>query len=63
MALDWQEIFKRRPDLEPPGYKEAAAAGQAKSQERYERLGKRRAGHSGRSKPGKFPSLKHSGQD
>ena len=23
---DWQEIFRRRPDLAPPGYEEAAAA-------------------------------------
>jgi len=63
VALSWTEIFASRPDLEPPGYREGVMAGQARSQERYERLGRRRAGHSGRSKEAKYPSLKHSYQD
>lgn len=63
MELDWREIFERRPDLNPPGYEEGAAAGQARSQERYQRQGKRRAGKSGKSKPSKFPSAKHASQD
>ena len=42
--LDWEAIFERRPDLAPPG---------------YERLGRKRAGSSGRSKGGQFPGLKH----
>jgi len=63
MALDWRKIFRQRPDLEPPGYKDGAAAGRARSQERYKRLGRKRAGNSGKSKPSKFPSAKHSHQD
>jgi hypothetical protein len=58
-GLDWSEIFRRRPDLKPPGYDEAALEAREASQERYERLGKRRAGKSGKSKPGRFPGLKH----
>lgn len=57
--LDWGEIFKRRPDLAPPGYEEAAAEAAKLTQERYERIGKRRAGKSGKSKRTHFPSLKH----
>ena len=57
--MDWGEIFRKRPDLAPPGYEEAVKEAQAASQERYERLGKRRAGKSGKSKPGRFPGLKH----
>ena len=57
--LDWGEIFRQRPDLAPPGFEEAVQAGQDRSKERYERLGKRRAGKSGKSKPGRFPGLKH----
>lgn len=57
--MDWSEIFRKRPDLAPPGYERAVEAGQQLSRERYERLGKRRAGKSGKSKPGKFPGLKH----
>lgn len=25
-GIDWAEIFKRRPDLEPPGYKQTVQA-------------------------------------
>lgn len=57
--MDWSEIFRRRPDLAPPGYEEAVVQAQILSQERYERIGKKRAGTSGKSKPGKFPGLKH----
>jgi len=57
--LDWAEIFRRRPDLDPPGYAEAAREGRERSVKRYESQGKRRAGKSGKSKPGRFPSLKH----
>lgn len=57
--MDWAEIFLKRPDLAPPGYEEAVAKAKVASQQRYERVGKRRAGKSGKSKPGKFPSLKH----
>lgn len=57
--LDWEEIFRKRPDLAPPGYEQAVDAGRQLSRERYERQGKRRAGKSGKSKPGKFPGLKH----
>ena len=57
--LSWSEIFKKRPDLAPPGYEEAVQAGQNRSKERYERIGQKRAGKSGKSKRGKFPGLKH----
>jgi hypothetical protein len=57
--LDWTEIFERCPHLAPPGYEEAVQAGQERSKERYERLGKKRAGTSSKSKTGRFPGLKH----
>jgi len=57
--LDWAEIFRKRPELAPPGYEQAAETGRARSEERYQRIGKRRAGTSGKSKPPRFPSLKH----
>jgi len=57
--LDWAEIFRKRPELAPPGYADALKAGQERSKERYERLGKKRAGKSGKSKTGRIPGLKH----
>jgi hypothetical protein len=57
--LDWTAISQRRPDLSPPGYEEAVARAQEDSERKYERLGRRRAGKSGRSKGGQFPGLKH----
>ena len=57
--LDWTAIFQRRPDLAPPGYEEAVVQAQEDSERKYERLGRRRAGKSGRSKGGQFPGLKH----
>lgn len=57
--LDWGAIFERRPDLAPPGYEETVQQAHEDSERRYERLGRKRAGGSGRSKGGKFPGLKH----
>ena len=57
--LDWTAIFQQRPDLAPPGYEEAVTLAVQDSERRYERLGRRRAGKSGRSKGGQFPGLKH----
>ena len=57
--LDWGAIFDRRPDLAPPGYEEAVQQAREDSERRYERLGRKRAGGSGRSKGGKFPGLKY----
>jgi hypothetical protein len=57
--LDWDAIFRQRPDLAPPGYHEAVEQAQQDSELKYERLGRRRAGKSGRSKSGQFPGLKH----
>jgi hypothetical protein len=57
--LDWDAIFRQRPDLAPPGYYEAVEQAQQDSELKYERLGRRRAGKSGRSKGGQFPGLKH----
>lgn len=53
--MDWREIFERRPDLEPPGYREAAEkvakawAGKPKK--------KRKASNSKRK--ARYPSAKH----
>ena len=58
-GLDWGAIFRQRPDLAPPGYEEAVTLAVRDSERRYERLGRRRAGKSSRSKGGKFPGLKH----
>lgn len=57
--LEWGEIFRERPDLAPPGYAEAVQAGKERSKERYERIGKKRAGTGSKSKTGRFPGLKH----
>ena len=57
--LDWGAIFERRPDLAPPGYEKAVQQAHEDSERRYERLGRKRAGSSGRSKGGQFPGLKH----
>lgn len=57
--LDWDAIFRQRPDLSPPGYHEAVEQAREDSELKYERLGRRRAGKSGRSKGGQFPGLKH----
>ena len=57
--LDWGAIFERRPDLASPGYEEAVQQAHEDFQRRYERLGRKRAGSSGRSKGGQFPGLKH----
>jgi hypothetical protein len=57
--LNWNEIFAKRPDLKPPGYEEAVEQAALDSQSRYERIGKKRAGSSGKQKIASFPSLKH----
>ena len=57
--MNWNLIFQQRPDLAPPGYEEAVVQAQEDSERKYERLGRRRAGKSGRSKGGQFPGLKH----
>ena len=36
MATNWAEIFKRRPDLDPPGHDEAARAAAAAWQRKKE---------------------------
>lgn len=57
--LDWDKIFAEHPELEPPAYTEAVEQAQLDSQSRYERIGKKRAGSSGKVKQGKFPGMKH----
>jgi hypothetical protein len=52
--LDWTAIFQQRPDLAPPGYEAAVTLALQDSERRYERLGRRRAGKSGRSKGASF---------
>ena len=56
--LDWEKIFSRRPDLNPPGYEEACAAAKVKSQGRKHSSSRRK----GKGRKGKFPSLKHGAQ-
>jgi len=75
MNTDWNEVFKRRPDLAPPGYEEACLAGKAASAERYKKNGFKRAKGSNARKPlresrqaadarrTRFPSIKHSQQN
>ena len=57
--MNWDLIFQNRPDLAPPGYHEAVEQAREDSELKYERLGRRRAGKSGRSKGGQFPGLNH----
>jgi len=54
--LDWREIFERRPDLEPPGYREAAekVAREWATKER-----KKRKKSSNSKRKARFPSAKH----
>ena len=73
--LDWTELFKKRPDLSPPGYEEAVRDVKAISEARYEKHGRKRAKGSNAKKPlqesrqaadarkRKFPSMKHGQQD
>lgn len=63
MDLDWNSIFEQRPDLKPPGYEEAVVMARLDSQLRYEQIGKKRAGSSGKVKHGKFPGMKHRQND
>lgn len=56
MGLDWREIFERRPDLEPPGYKEAAEK-VAKAWAEKPKKKKRKASNSKRKT--RYPSAKH----
>ena len=37
MATDWEKIFRRRPELSPPGYKKAVEDALRSWQERQER--------------------------
>jgi len=74
-STDWGEIFRRRPDLSPPGYEEAVRDAKLISEARYEKHGRKRAKGSNARKPlqesrqaadarkSRFPSLKHSQQD
>jgi len=67
--MNWNLIFERRPDLEPPGYREAAGLAPSDSELRYQRNGRKRAGSSGKSKAEplqrqglrRFNGMKHSG--
>lgn len=72
--VDWDRIFKERPDLKPIGYEEAVAEAKAKTEARYAIHGKKRAkgsnarksdqvsrkGLQEKERRAKFPSLKHS---
>lgn len=60
---DWRQIFENRPDLAPPGYEQAVLAAQIDSETRYIKVGRKRAGISGKAKGGKFPGMKHRQSD
>jgi hypothetical protein len=55
MMLDWEEIFRRNPDLEPPGYREA----ERKVREKWAELPKCGKPKRGNRKKPKWPSAKH----
>ena len=55
MSLNWSEIFARRPDLEPPGYKEAAE----KVAKEWATKERKRKKSSNSKRKVRFPSAKH----
>ena len=55
MSLDWSEIFARRPDLEPPGYREAAE----KVAKEWATKERKRKKSSNSKRKARFPSAKH----
>ena len=54
--IDWTEIFKRRPDLKPPGYEEAVS--QVRERPKRERRRSRTKG-----KEARLTSIKHTNPD
>jgi len=55
MSLNWSEIFARRPDLEPPGYREAAE----KVAKKWATKERKRKKSSNSKRKARFPSAKH----
>ena len=55
MGLDWREIFEKRPDLEPPGYREAAE----KVAKTWAEKPKKKRKASSSKRKARFPSAKH----
>jgi|DEB0MinimDraft_6_1074348.scaffolds.fasta_scaffold00588_5 hypothetical protein len=55
MPLNWSEIFARRPDLEPPGYREAAE----KVAKEWATKERKRKKSSNSKRKARFPSAKH----
>ena len=49
MATDWEEIFKQRPDLSPPGYEKAVEDALHSWQEKKEREQCRKPSRRGRN--------------
>ena len=49
MATDWEEIFRERPDLSPPGYDKAVEDALRSWQEKKEREQCRKASRRGRN--------------
>jgi hypothetical protein len=60
MPIDWGEIFARRPDLEPPGQREAAETVKARWAERP-KCGKPK--RKGKGKEARLTSIKHTNPD
>ena len=55
MSLNWSQIFERRPDLEPPGYREAAK----KVAKAWAEKPKRKRKSSNSKRKARYPSAKH----
>ena len=53
--MNWSEIFEKRPDLEPPGYREAA---EKVAKAWAEKPKKKRKASTSKRKP-RYPSAKH----
>ena len=49
MATDWEEIFRERPDLSPPGYEKAVEDALRSWQEKQDREQCRKASRRGSS--------------
>ena len=55
MSLNWSEIFEKRPDLQPPGYREAA---EKVAKAWAQKPKKKRKASTSKRKP-RYPSAKH----
>ena len=61
MATDWNEIFVRHPDLNPPGYDKVIEDMQNNPWKPTHKKARSKPGKKGRGS--QFPGLKHTTQD